>query len=188
MVYPSLQPHYVSRLLDHMAAEIKKDLDVQEASTTREVTMLRRYLFEQQGFSGNEGHYYDPDNSFIHRVLERKTGIPISLSCIYLLIAQRLDMPAFGVGLPGHFIVGHSTASGVIYVDPYQRGHLLTREDCIEIVRQRGLSFQEAFLAPTPNHHILTRMIANLVNVYTEQRQPERAQWLTQILALFDTD
>jgi regulator of sirC expression with transglutaminase-like and TPR domain len=184
--YPSLQSQTVSRSLDHMAQEVEKELDAQEASSTREVMILRRYLFDRQGFTGDERNYYDPDNSFLNRVLERKTGIPISLSCVYLFIARRLDLPAYGVGLPGHFIVGHKTPPGVIYVDPFNRGTLLTRNDCIEVVRQRGMVFQEAFLAPTPNHQILTRMIANLVNVYTEQRQAERAQWLTQTLALFE--
>ena len=178
--------HTIPRTLDHMAMEIEKELDAQEASSSREVMILRRYLFDRQGFMGDERNYYDPDNSFLNRVLERKVGIPISLSCVYLFIAKRLDLSAYGVGLPGHFIVGHKTAPGMIYVDPFNRGKLLTRPDCIEIVRQRGMTFQDAFLAPTPNHQILTRMIANLVNVYTEQRQAERAQWLTQILALFE--
>jgi len=106
---------------------------------------------------------------------------------VYLFVARRLELPAYGVGLPGHFVIGHKTPPGIIYVDPFNRGRILTRADCIEIVRQRGMGFQEAFLAPTPSHQILTRMIANLVNVYTEQGQAGRAQWLTQILALFET-
>jgi regulator of sirC expression with transglutaminase-like and TPR domain len=184
--YPLLHAQTISRTLDRMAAEVEKELDAQEASSSREVMILRRYLFDRQGFTGNERHYYDPDNSFLNRVLERKTGIPISLSCVYLFMARRLELPAFGVGLPGHFVIGHKTPPGVIYIDPFNHGRVLTRNDCIEIVRQRGMGFQEAFLSPTPNHQILTRMIANLVNVYTEQRQAERAQWLTQILGLFE--
>jgi len=184
--YPGLQASVIPRALNHMAMEVEKELDAQEASSSREVMILRRYLFDRLGFMGDERNYYDPDNSFLNRVIERKTGIPISLSCVYLFIAKRLDLSAYGVGLPGHFIVGHKTPPGVIYVDPFNRGKLLTRNDCIEIVRQRGMVFQDAFLAPTPNHQILTRMIANLVNVYTEQRQTDRAQWLTQILGLFE--
>jgi len=184
--YPALHPQIIPRSLDRMADEIDKELDAQEASSSREVMILRRYMFDRQGFTGNERNYYDPDNSFLNRVLEKKTGIPITLSCVYLFLAKRLELPAYGVGLPGHFIIGHKTSPGIIYLDPFNRGRILTRQDCIEVVRQRGMSFQEAFLAPTPHHQILTRMIANLVNVYTEQRQPERAQWLTQILALFE--
>ncbi len=184
--YPALHGEAISRTLDRMAAEVEKELDAQEASSSREVMILRRYLFDRQGFTGNERNYYDPDNSFLHKVLERKTGIPISLSCIYLFIAKRLELSAYGVGLPGHFVIGHKTPPGVIYIDPFNRGRILTRNDCIEIVRQRGMGFQEAFIASTPNHQILTRMIANLVNVYTEQKSLERAQWLTQVLALFE--
>jgi regulator of sirC expression with transglutaminase-like and TPR domain len=184
--YPSLHALTVSRGIDRLAEGVEKELDAQEASSSREVMILRRYLFDQLGFTGNERNYYDPDNSYIHRVLERKTGIPISLSCVYLLVAKRLDLQAYGVGLPGHFIVGHKTPPGIIYIDSFNRGRILTRNDCIEIVQQRGMGFQESFLAPTSSHQILTRMFANLVNVYTEQRQAERAQWLTQVLALFE--
>ena len=184
--HPALHGLTVPRALDRLAEGVEKELDVQEASSSREVLIVRRYLFDHLGFTGNERHYYDPDNSYIDRVLERKTGIPITLSCVYLLVARRLELPAYGVGLPGHFIIGHQAPPGAIYIDPFNHGRVLTRNDCIEIVRRRGMTFQEEFLAPTPNHQILTRMIANLVNVYTEQRQPERAQWLTQILALFE--
>ena len=184
---PGLQASAIPQALDRLANGVEKELDAQEASSSREVMILRRYLFDHLGFAGNETHYYDPDNSYLHRVLERKTGIPISLSCVYLFVAKRLDLAACGVGLPSHFIVAHRTPPGVIYIDPYRRGRILTRNDCIKIVRARGLVFQEEFLAPTPNHQILTRTIANLVNVYTEQRQRSRTQWLTQILALFET-
>jgi regulator of sirC expression with transglutaminase-like and TPR domain len=183
---PLLHPLTVSRALDSLAQAVEKELVGKEASSSREVMIMRRILFEDQGFAGNESHYYDPDNSYIHRVLERKVGIPISLSCVYLCVAKRLNLSCYGVGLPGHFIIGHKTTPGVIYIDPFNRGRVLTRNDCIEIVRKRGMAFQEAFLDPTPNRQILARMIANLVNVYTEQKQPGRAQWLTQILALFE--
>jgi regulator of sirC expression with transglutaminase-like and TPR domain len=183
---PDLLPQTLPRALDRLAEGVEKELNVQEGPSSRDVMIIRRYLFEHLGFSGNERNYYDPDNSYLHRVLERKTGIPISLSCVYLFIAARLDLPAYGVGLPGHFVVGHRASPGVIYIDPYHRGRILTRQDCIDIVRQRGIPFQDAFLAPTPAHQILTRLIANLVNVYTEQQRPERAQWLTQVLALFE--
>src|SRR5439155_16489088 len=79
--YPMLPSQSVSRTLDRMAAEVDKELNAQEASSSREVMVLRRYLFDRQGFTGNERHYYDPDNSFLNRVLERKTGVPIALSC-----------------------------------------------------------------------------------------------------------
>jgi regulator of sirC expression with transglutaminase-like and TPR domain len=185
---PTLHDQTVPRALDRLAEGVEKELDAQEASSSREVMIIRRYLFERLGFSGNEENYYDPNNSYLHHVLERKKGIPISLSCLYLFIARRLELPVYGVGLPGHFVVGHRTPPGVIYIDPYHHGRILTRNDCIDIVRKRGIPFQEAFLAPTPSHQILTRMIANLVNVYTEQRRPEKALWLTQILGLFERE
>ncbi len=189
LAYPDLKFSDVSRPLDAMAADVKAVLDQEETpSVAHQVGVLRRYIFEHQGFVGNERQYFDPDNSFINRVLERRTGIPITLSCVYLFVAWRLGLPAAGVGLPGHFIVSHGRAPAVIYVDPFHGGRLLTRHDCIAIVRRRGVAFQDAFLEKTSPRQMLLRMILNLMNVYTEQSLASRAQWLSGLLALLQGD
>jgi len=186
LAFPSLTPEDVARPLDRMAEDIDEILDAEEPAPSEEIQFLRKYLFVEMGFRGNEKNYYDPDNSFINRVLDRRTGIPISLSLVYLLVAARLDMPAYGVGLPGHFIVGHGGGKqGVVYIDPYHGGRRLTRNDCIELVRRRGMAFQEAFLEPTPNYQILARMIVNLMTIYTERGAAARAQWLGRLVPLF---
>lgn len=184
--YPQLQTKTVTRALDRLAEDVEDEVDAQDGAISREVAILRRYLFEREGFTGNERDYYDPENSYINKVLERRTGIPISLSCVYLLLTRRLDVETYGVGLPGHFIVAHAAPSGVIYIDPFHHGRVLTRNDCVEIVRQRGLGFQETFLSPTPNRQIIARMIVNLVTLYTERGAEMRVQWLSQLLALLE--
>jgi len=182
---PGLKSSAIAEPLDALAEELEGILDAEEASLEDEIKILRRFLFSHQGFQGNREHYYDPDNSFLHKVLERRTGIPISLSVVYLLLAQRVDVEAYGIGLPGHFIVGHQLPGRAMYVDPFGGGRLLTRQDCVEIAQRRGLTFRDAFLAPTSNAQILARMIVNLVNVYTEQGKPDNAQWLSRLMSNF---
>src|SRR5262245_30790585 len=95
---------------------------------------LHRYLFEEQGFRGNESDYYDPRNSFLNDVLERRSGIPITLSVVYMEVARRIGLRLEGVGLPGHFIVRVLRPEGDQLVDPFHAGALLTEADCQERV------------------------------------------------------
>jgi regulator of sirC expression with transglutaminase-like and TPR domain len=183
LAYPTLSKRTIETELDGLAEEVDAELDAAEAeSISQSTAVLRRFFFGELGFRGNDENYYDPDNSYINRVIDRRVGIPISIACVYLLIAKRLELPVYGVGLPGHFILVHNDSSGPIYIDPFHRGRLLAEQDCIEIVRQRGLKFQPAFLEPTPPRQILSRMIANLITIYTEQAATERVQWLSRFL------
>ncbi len=182
VAYPSLKKQDLSKPLDRMAEEVDSLLDFHDASPDESVNILRRYLFEEKGFRGNTEHYYDPDNSYMNKVVERRLGIPITLCCAYLLIAKRLDMPAYGVGLPGHFIVAHEVYPNIRYLDPYNGGRELTRKDCEAIVRQSGVSFRQEFLRYTPPPQILARMMVNLINVYSEQGNAQLAHRLTQLL------
>lgn len=184
LAYPNLERSNISTLLDDMAQDMEEILDAEEPSPSQSISLLRKYLFHELGFHGNQSNYYDPDNSYLNRVLERRLGIPISLCTVYLLVAWRLDFPAHGIGLPGHFIIGHEGPTGTVYVDPFHDGRILTRVDCIELVRQRGIRFQEEFLAPTPANQILARMVVNLMNIYTERGDVERAQWLARLVPL----
>jgi regulator of sirC expression with transglutaminase-like and TPR domain len=108
-------------------------------------------------------------------------GIPISLSCVYLLIGWRLNLLTHGVGLPGHFIVGHRISRGVVHIDPFNQGRILRKKDCEVMVRNAGYQFSEDLLDPVTNDQILARMIGNLLNHYTEQGNAARAHWLAQL-------
>jgi regulator of sirC expression with transglutaminase-like and TPR domain len=142
---------------------------------------MQRYFFEIERYKGNKENYNDPDNTFINRVLDRKLGIPISLSCVYLLVGWRLNLLIHGVGLPGHFIVGHRISRGVIHIDPFNNGRILRRKDCEVLVRNLGHQFSEELLDPTPNDQILARMVGNLINHNTEQGNVARAHRLAHI-------
>ncbi len=91
---------------------------------------INAHLFGELGFRGNQQGFYDPRNSFLNDVLEQRTGIPITLSVVYIDVGRRLGLPLAGVGLPGHFLVGYRGDGREIYIDPFHQGLLLTREDC----------------------------------------------------------
>jgi regulator of sirC expression with transglutaminase-like and TPR domain len=126
---------------------------------------LSDFLFQRFGFRGNNTEYSDPRNSFLNEVLDRRLGLPISLSVLYVNIANRLEIPAYGVALPGHFIVGVQNLPREIYLDPFNGGALLTSEECAQLVKSTtGYDgpFQEEWLKPTTAAEILTRMLNNL--------------------------
>ncbi|MGH9894533.1 MAG: transglutaminase family protein, partial [bacterium] len=127
--YPSLDPAAYSRKLDEMAAELRAQMG-HRVSGEETVKTLNRYLFNELGFRGNAKHYYEADNSYLNRVIDRRTGIPISLSVVYLLVAQRLQLPVFGIGMHGHFLVQFESGRYKIYVDCFNAGALLTERDC----------------------------------------------------------
>ena len=123
-------------------------------------------LFDDEGFLGNVGDYFDPDNSFFHKVLERRRGIPITLSALCLLVGHRVGLPLEGIGLPGHFLCRFGSDEKGVYFDPFHKGRLLTREECAALCREAGVDFREAYLAPSTNREILVRMVQYLHWIY----------------------
>lgn len=153
---------------------------------------VAQFLFDTLGFTGNARNYTDPRNSFLNEVLERRLGIPISLSVLYLEVAQRTGVNAEGVGLPGHFIVRVVLDNGqVIYLDPFHGGALLSEEDCRERVRSitdGKLPFHEAFLNPVGVRYILVRMLNNLKNFYASANDFARAAKVVERLLILNPD
>jgi regulator of sirC expression with transglutaminase-like and TPR domain len=188
--YPELDARAYRRMLDSMAAEICERLG-RRVSGEETVKIVNRYMFVEQGFSGNTKQYYEVENSYLNKVLERRTGIPISLSAIYLLIAKRLKLPVFGVGMPGHFLVKYETTRYRIFVDSFNGGALLTQRDCARFLEQAGYGFEERYLQKTPTRSILIRMLKNLVAIYNKMEQTSKSVRLTrfiEILGLPDKD
>lgn len=146
---------------------------------------LRAFLGGVCGFQGNEQDYYDPTNSFLNRVLDRRTGIPISLSVLYMEVGRRLGITLFGVGLPGHFLVKYQEGRQRILLDPYNGGRTLTSDGCREIVQgmyQGQVQFREDMLAAVDKRYILVRMLSNLRAIYLEQRQLRKGLAVVEML------
>jgi regulator of sirC expression with transglutaminase-like and TPR domain len=142
------------------------------------VAALNRYLFEEQGFVGNEADYYDPRNSMLHQVLGRHKGIPITLSVVYIEVGRRAGLRVEGVGLPGHFIVRawEDEGSGVL-VDPFN-GRMTDDDECrkrLDVIYEGELTLSDEYLRPVGTRSILARMLGNLKAVYVQAQLFRRA-------------
>ncbi len=181
--YPLLDVQaYLSRLRQH-AAELRERMSTAmlPEEPLRRIVTLNNYLFEDLGFSGEALDYYDPRNSYLSDVLDRRRGIPISLSLLYVHLARCVDLPAEGISFPGHFLVRLPVEDGLIVLDPYHRGRSLGTEE----LRQRAWSAQAGerpddealidLLEPSDNRGIIARMLRNLKSIYVDREDWDRA-------------
>lgn len=185
-VNPGLDPAAVGAQLDAFAARARK-LMPRAATLRQQCLVLNRVLFAEFGLRGDREHYADPRNSFIDQVLARRRGIPISLSIVYLLVAQRAGLELEPVGVPGHFLVGGYEPEGPFFVDAYHTGMLLAPEDVFARVRALSRTPQLADLAPTPVREVLSRACRNLANHYAAADDAEHARLFAGFAAEFDS-
>ena len=170
-----LDPH--RRRLDQMAQALRERIGV-ERDPQRVIQAINHYLFHELRFSGNRLQYYLPENSYIHTLLDRERGIPISLSALFLCLAEKLRLPLYGVGLPGHFLVQWSDAQHEIYIDPFNQGQTLTREEIAANLAKGGMVLHQEHLQKVGARQILARMMRNLIDIYTQEEEMEKAKWL----------
>lgn len=185
--YPALEPAVYSRKLDEIATELRA-LMGHRVSGEETVKILNRYLFTELGFRGNAKHYYDPDNSYLNRVIDRRTGIPISLSVVYLLVARRLELPVYGIGMPGHFLVQYESGRYKVFVDCFNAGALLTERDCARFLMQAGYGFDERYLQKSSARAILIRILKNLLPIYHKLDETIKAARMTRFIEILDRD
>lgn len=183
--YPSLEVPAYARTLDEMAAEVRNRMG-QRVSGEEAVKTLNRYLFTEQGFRGNTKNYYEADNSYLNRVIDRRTGIPISLAVLYLLIGRRLGLPVVGIGMPGHFLVKFDSDRYKIFVDCFNAGALLTEKDCARFLMQAGYGFEEKYLQTSSARAILARTLKNLVAVYGKMDEPVKVSRLSRFIEILE--
>lgn len=183
--YPDLDvAEYLTRL-DEMSATLGARLPGNREPRAT-ITALNEYLFDELELHGNVGEYYDPRNSFLNDVLDRRTGLPITLSVVVLAVAKRLELPIVGVGLPGHFMVKWQDTAGDIIFDPFNGGEILDRHGVEKRVReiQPLAQFQANWLHPVGTKYILMRMMQNLKAVFVRSEQLERAWQVVDKLLL----
>ena len=169
--YPNLDiDAYLSRidaLATTAAARLGSDVDVY-----RSIAALNFVLFQEHGFRGNREDYFDPRNSFLNEVLDRRTGIPISLSVLYIEVAQRVGLSLEGVGFPGHFLVKYVVDHEEIVLDPFNQGEVLSQKS-LETMLYRlyggKIAFDPDLLEPISKKQILRRMLNNLKLIYLKQ-------------------
>jgi regulator of sirC expression with transglutaminase-like and TPR domain len=178
---------YLSEL-DAMAFELRPRL---RGSLTARVRMLARYLFQDMGFHGNAQNYYDPRNSYFNQVLDRRLGIPLTLSLLALAVGQRAGLCVQGVGLPGHFIARADDGEEMVLFDPFHEGRLLTPEDCELLVHEvTGQHFEATpeALAPASALAVAVRLLTNLKGIYLRTSEFARAARVISRLRLLLPD
>jgi regulator of sirC expression with transglutaminase-like and TPR domain len=186
--YPDLDMARYQRQLDQLAQAISQRLAGLHHHRDRGhvLRVMNQVLFDEEGFSGNIKDYYDPGNSFLNCVLERRTGIPITLSVIYLLVGRRLRLPIRGINMPAHFICQYHSPPESFYFDPFNKGRVLTRLDCAKLLQQARQPFHESLLAPAGAHDIIARMIRNLLVIYHHHDDHDQIERLGRILKMFE--
>jgi regulator of sirC expression with transglutaminase-like and TPR domain len=173
---------YLARL-DQLAATLKRRLrpDIGPADT---IIALNRFLFEEQGFSGDAVDYYDPRHSFLNEVLDRKRGIPITLAVVYIEIGRRVGLPVQGISFPAHFLVKCQLREGTVVLDPYAKGISLSFDDLKQRIKslRNGVepprSVVAGALATASNKDIVVRMLRNLKGIYSHHKE-----WLKALAA-----
>lgn len=167
--HPDLAPEPTLAALDALADEIRPRIVVSDPPERR-AAVLAHHLFDERGFRGNTDDYYDPRNSFLQHVLTRRVGIPISLSVVYLEVARRLDVPAEGVGFPGHFLVRvDEPGAPMLVLDPFHAGAELDQDALVALHRKisgADAPMSPSLLAPLPKRKILARMLHNLAGIF----------------------
>jgi regulator of sirC expression with transglutaminase-like and TPR domain len=184
-VSPRLDVGACCGALDAMAARCR-ELIVEPSTPREKCRILNRVLFHEWGFRANVEHYHDPHNSFLDQVLARRTGIPVSLSIVYLLVAGRLGLDLEPVGLPGHFMVGCFNDGLPFFIDPFDRGRFRDPEDLFDALRARHVVPKLSDLAPTPVREVLCRCCRNLVNHYTGAGDTTRANLFAGFVEEFE--
>lgn len=184
-VTPSLDVGACCAELDKIAARCAELIS--EPATAREkCRIINRVLFHEWGFHGNVENYTDPLNSFLDQVLQRHTGIPISLSIVYLLVAQRLGLALEPVGLPGHFIVGSFEENPPFFVDPFDKGVFLDPDEIFTLLRANHIVPKDTDLAPTPVREVLCRCCRNLANHYSAKGRADYARLFASFVEEFE--
>ena len=192
--YAHLDPAPYLGLLDDMAAEVRRRLAAAgSAGTAARIAVLSDYLYGELGFAGDREHYEDPRNSFLNVVLERRSGIPITLALVFLEVAGRIGLPAEGVNFPGHFLVrvpgGERPEGEGVLLDPFHGGAIVSPSDCYALLRTYlgdEAALDSSMMAAAGKHQILTRMLLNLKRAYVRMRSFPQARSVADLLLGLD--
>ena len=167
--YPDLDREEVSGPLDELAETIRPRLQG-IAAPIDQLRIVNQVLFVESKFRGDSRNYYDADNVFLNRVLDRRMGVPISLASVYLLVAKRLELPAFGVGLPSNFLIRYGDSNTDLFIDPFLEGKLLSRRDCVQYLTSAGYYYKDAYISNSTARDMVLRTIRHLVVVYSRKQ------------------
>jgi regulator of sirC expression with transglutaminase-like and TPR domain len=185
--YPDLDEQAIINQIEDIKREIWLAMQ-HEMSSIEKIKLINHVFYNQYGFSGNTKNHHDPQNSYLNQVLESKKGNQISLAIIYATLAQKLDIPVYGVNLPQHFILGYIDESnaekeyGVLfYINAFNKGAIFGKHDVDQFLRQLNLEPQPGFYSPCSNTEIIRRIIRNLISAYENLGAAEKVEELKQL-------
>ena len=188
--FPDLVSSQYQERLDQWADRLRQNLGP-SSSAGDIIGQLNRILFDEEGLQGDRENYYDPQNSFLNRVLERKLGIPITLSLVYSEVGRRAGLPMHGIPLPGHFIAALLHGSGTLYIDPFNRGEILSESECRKMIEARygrEAAADGGWKTPAGKKMVLKRMLKNLKGIYRQLNQELQAFEMLQWILAMDPD
>jgi regulator of sirC expression with transglutaminase-like and TPR domain len=190
--YPEVDMDNYKMILDKMAIDIEKEISKHKIALKAYniLTSFNKYLFTEKGFRGNTENFYEPDNSYINKVIDNKTGIPISLSSLYILIARRLGIPIFGINLPQHFIVKYLEGGNELFIDPFNKGLIVSKSEAMNFLKQLGMEIKDLdripFMKVAYDTDIIKRMLNNLISIYESQNEIIKTEQMKKLSSYFD--
>ncbi len=191
--YPDLDEQ---KIINQIEA-IKRDVWIQmmnEASPAEQIKLINHVFYHIYGFSGNTSNHLDPQNSYLSQVLESKKGNQISLAIIYSIVAQKLDIPVYGVNLPQHFILAYvdetqqsEFESGILfYINAFNKGFIFGRRDVDQFLKQLNLKADKQFYEPCSNTDIIKRVLRNLISAYENLSAAEKVAEVNELLSIIE--
>jgi regulator of sirC expression with transglutaminase-like and TPR domain len=188
--YLDLDVEAYLQLLNDMADDLSGRLGGSDDALSV-IGQMNHYLFEEWGFTGNTEQYYDPKNSFLNQVIDQRTGIPMTLSVIYMEVGWRLGLPLDGIGFPGHFMVKATLPDGDIMIDPFNQGRVVTEriaQQILDTIYGHTVQFHPGLLAIVSKRQILTRLLSNLKGIYLQQGDLTRALAVIERMILLNPE
>ena len=186
--YPDLDVSCYLRHIEQLAAHVRERLG-NDKTVYHSIAALNAVLFQERGFHGNRDNYYDPKNSFLNEVIERRTGIPISLSVLYIEVAQRIGLPLQGVSFPGHFLVNYCNGKEKIVIDPFNAGEIKSKKSLdklLETLYGEHVAWADEFLEGVTKKQIIRRMLNNLKMIYLREQSLLKGLAVAQRLVTLD--
>ena len=183
--HPTLRESEYVKILDHFADMIRPSLRYKR-SEREKMRILMKFIFEDLNFRGDNKDYHNPANGFIDQVIERRKGLPISLSLVAMFIARRLQLPVFGVNMPIHFMLAFVGEKEEQLIDPYDQGAEVSYDQCYFFLKKNNVTPKPEHFKMASDIDILARCIRNLMHSYERNEEHDRVQELKSLLGLVE--
>ena len=188
--YPDIDEQFYRTKIYNLVSQINLEVE-QTYSELAKISAFNRVFFTQNGFRGNTRNFQSPDNSFINTVIDKHMGNPLTLSMLYIIIAEKINLPICGVNMPKHFIIGFEDVNEIngdpikFYINPFNKGAILNRQDLEVYLKREKLKEDSKYFTPCGNTTVIKRLLNNLFHSFTFQSKNEKAQEIITLIRLF---